>query len=167
MFLQATSPTFGAGTPWWAAVIAAIALAVINTVGLVLVARAQRSKGEGSELAGRVQALEDEEPEELAKLREAAASATTTATAALGLASKAVEEAKTSTESAERVAGDLKRHVDEESARRERARDIGQKRDEKLAERLDALKEKVLEQGAQLKILEGRADTSGGSRRGR
>lgn len=48
MILQA-APTLPPGTPWWAAVALVLALGLLNTVGLVLVARAQRPKAKKGE----------------------------------------------------------------------------------------------------------------------
>lgn len=152
LFLLQAAPLLPPTAPWWGAAILAVVLATISTVGLVYVARAQRRAG-GDDLGERVRKLEEEEPAELAKVRE--------------VADKAADDARTATESAERVAGDLKKHVEDEEKRRERAREIGQGRDEKLTQRLEDLKERVVEQGAQLKVLEGRVETGGASRRGR
>jgi uncharacterized protein HemX len=143
-----------AGTPPWIAGAVAVVLAMINTVGLVLVARAQRAGSKDTDLVKRVETLEANEPADLKAARE--------------LAERAAGEAKTATDSAERVAGELKRHLEEEQRRRDLAREIGQKRDEKLAEKVDDLKQKVTTLAAQTELLlDGRVDVGGGSRRGR
>ena len=153
MPLQAV-PSLPPGTPWWGAVVAAIGLALINAIGLVLVARAQRKSVGEEGLVGRVKALEDSEPAELVKVREVAA--------------KALEEAKDATESAERVAGDLKAHLESEQRRREVARRLAEERDRQLASKVDAFGEKVTTVSTQVSlILDGRVDTTGGPRRGR
>jgi hypothetical protein len=96
------------------------ALGFVTAIAVAVIQYRGKKDDSVALLAERVKKLEDEEPAELA--------------------AKAIAEAKTATESAERVAGDLKKHVEDELARRERARDIGQRRDDALAGKLDALK---------------------------
>lgn len=143
ILLQASQPP--PGTPWWAVVGVPVVIAIIGAATSVLVARAQRKSPEDVE--ARLRKLEEEEPAELAKVRDVAA---------------------TAVESAERVAGDLRRHVEDENRRRRVAREIGQERDAKLAAKVDDLTTKVATVATQVElILDGRVDTGGGSRRGR
>jgi hypothetical protein len=102
---------------------------------------------EQASLDARVKALEDNEPADLRAARETA--------------DKALAEAKGASDG-------LARHVAEEQRRRDAAREVGQKRDEKLADRVEKLAEKVTTLAAQTELLlDGRVDTGGTSRRGR
>jgi outer membrane murein-binding lipoprotein Lpp len=156
LLLDAAPPPLPASAPWWAwLAYAAIPIVAPIVVAWLTTRVAGRTAGaKDSDLARRVETLEANEPADLAEARAAAEGA--------------LAEAKTATESAERVAGDLKRHVEDEQRRRDTAREIGQKRDEKLADKVEKLSEKVTKLAAQTELLlDGRVDTGGGSRRGR
>jgi outer membrane murein-binding lipoprotein Lpp len=110
-----------------------------------------------SDLSAKVSALVPE----VAKARE-------DASAAKSLAAKGSEQADHAFSNAEWAAKELQRHEKEEKERRRDAREAGQKRDDAIAAKVDKIAEQVTTLAAQTDLLlDGRVDTSGGSRRGR
>lgn len=141
----------------WTPIIVTAITALGGIVGAYFTSRAAgraAAQKEQGDLAGRVTKLETEEATDVRAAREEAA--------------RAIGEARTAAESAERIAGDLKRHLDEERERRREGREIGQKRDSEVAQKVERLAEKVTTLAAQTELLlDGRVDLSGGLRRGR
>lgn len=115
------------------------------------------AKDAQNDLAAKVSALVPE----VAKAREDAA-------AAKSIAVKANEQANDSFTNAEWAAKELQRHEKEEKERRRDAREAGQRRDDAIALKVDRVAEQVTTLAAQTELLlDGRVDTSGGSRRGK
>lgn len=145
------------GAPWWAGALAALAASpgLASLAAAWFQARAKKAEpAKDAALEARVKFLEDNEPANVADAR-------TTAT-------KALAEARAAAEVAQRAAAELNRHLEDEQRRRDAAREIGQKRDEKIAEKVERLGEKVTTLAAQTELLlDGKVDTGGGSRRGR